>query len=62
MSKQPASKVKNAIMSFAVSPDIAALIRQIPQHTKWIGDVISRELGVCPTCRQKVEYGKKETP
>lgn len=55
MSKPNPDKTKTVTMSFAVSPDLAEQIRKIPLHTKWISDLVAKDLAICPTCRQHIK-------
>ena len=42
-------------MSFAVTTDMAEKIRQIPSHTKWIHDLVAKDLAICPACQQHIK-------
>ena len=53
-------KLKTVVMSFAVTPEIAEKIRQIPSHTKWIHDLVAKDLAICPTCRQHIKTHQEE--
>ena len=55
MSKQKSVNNKKVVMSFAVTADMAEKIRTIPSHTKWISDLVSKHLAICPTCRQHIK-------
>jgi hypothetical protein len=43
-------KSKSEIVSFAVSPDMARAMKKIPFYTRWIGTLVSINLGICPCC------------
>lgn len=60
MSEKRREKTKNVVMSFAVTEEMAEKIRQIPSHTTWIRDLVTKDLAICPTCRQEICAPKKE--
>ena len=60
MCKKRPAKTKSVVMSFAVTPEIAEKIRQIPSHTKWIHDLVAKDLAICPTCRQHIKVCQEE--
>ena len=57
MSSPEKSKVKSRTLSFSATPEMEAEIKKIPQHTKWMGDVIAKALGFCPCCKQRTPEG-----
>lgn len=60
MSEKRREKTKSVVMSFAVDEDMAAEIRKIPSHTTWIRDLVTKDLAICPACRQHIHPAKKE--
>jgi hypothetical protein len=56
MSKPKPQKSKTVVMSFAVTSEMAEQIRKIPLHTKWIHDLVAKDLAICPTCRQAIKH------
>ena len=60
MSEKQRLKTKTVVMSFAVTEELAELIRQVPSHTTWIRDLVTKDLAICPTCRQAIKSDTEE--
>jgi hypothetical protein len=60
MNEKRREKTKSVVMSFAVDEESAERIRKIPSHTTHIRDLVLKDCGICPTCRQPIPDDKEQ--